>query len=286
MNLVMTLLVRNEQDILATNIDFHLAQGVDFFIITDNLSRDSTPAIIEKYVKGGRAFLIKEDTDDYSQGIWVTRMARMACADFHADWVINNDADEFWWPTQGRNLKEALSIVPDHFDAARVQRSNFLPSQACVSSEFWRNMTIRESNSLNALGQPLPAKVCHRAFPDIEIMQGNHGSLRAGLPMSATDAPIQILHFPLRSFQQFNDKIAFGGAAYARNTTLHPQVGQTWRTLYRKYLSGELRSYYDEQVRDDSVLAVGLASGRLQRDYRLRDFMQELCSGRAQRSAT
>ncbi|HJM57083.1 MAG TPA: hypothetical protein QF446_07130 [Planctomycetota bacterium] len=38
--LVMTLLVRNEEDILATNIEYHLARGVDFIIATDNLSDD------------------------------------------------------------------------------------------------------------------------------------------------------------------------------------------------------------------------------------------------------
>jgi hypothetical protein len=36
MKLVMTLLVRDEQDILADNLDFHLAQGVDEVIVTDN----------------------------------------------------------------------------------------------------------------------------------------------------------------------------------------------------------------------------------------------------------
>ncbi len=32
---MMTLLVRNEEDVLAANLDYHLAQGVDQFIVTD-----------------------------------------------------------------------------------------------------------------------------------------------------------------------------------------------------------------------------------------------------------
>ena len=91
----MTLLVRDEEDILAANLDFHLSQGVDFFIITDNLSVDGTRGIIDSYVRRKLAVRLDEPTDDYSQARWVTRMARMAAVDYRADWVINNDADEF-----------------------------------------------------------------------------------------------------------------------------------------------------------------------------------------------
>ena len=41
MKLVMTLLVRDEEDIVRENLDFHLAQGVDEVIVTDNGSEDA-----------------------------------------------------------------------------------------------------------------------------------------------------------------------------------------------------------------------------------------------------
>jgi hypothetical protein len=46
MKLVMTLLVRNEADIIEANLDYHLAQGVDFVIVTDHGSSDETVELL------------------------------------------------------------------------------------------------------------------------------------------------------------------------------------------------------------------------------------------------
>ena len=50
MKLVMTLKVRDEDDVLEDNLRFHRALGVDFFIVTDNGSVDRTPEILSRYV--------------------------------------------------------------------------------------------------------------------------------------------------------------------------------------------------------------------------------------------
>ena len=100
MKLFMTLLLRDEEDIVRENLDFHLAQGVDRVIVTDNGSEDGTLEILRDYEARGVVRLLLEPTDDYSQGRWVTRW-RGSPPSEGADWVINNDADEFWWPRSG-----------------------------------------------------------------------------------------------------------------------------------------------------------------------------------------
>jgi hypothetical protein len=161
MQLVMTLLVRDEEDVLTANIEFHLAQGVDFFLITDNKSEDATAEIIRNYENQGVARYIYEDNDDYNQSVWVTRMARLAAAEHGADWIINNDADEFWWPHTG-DLKKTFSDISAEQGIVVAPRHDFVALNK-ESDIFFRDMVYRKKVSLNAVGKPLPPKVAHRA---------------------------------------------------------------------------------------------------------------------------
>ena len=265
----MTLLVRDEEDILAANLDFHLAQGVDFVIATDNLSTDRTPAILSSYERRGVLRTIHEPADDYSQAVWVTRMARLAAVEHGADWVINNDADEFWWPGHG-SLRDVLGAVPPDIGVVAVQRHNFVP----VGGEgpFHARMQWREAVSRNVHGDPMPPKVAHRAAPGVIVAQGNH-AVEGVLPAAVAPADIEILHFPLRSAAQFTNKIAKGGAAYARNITLPPQVGSTWRQLHAEMQrEGGLTQHLAAAIHDAERLRERLVRGEIVRDTRLAAF--------------
>ena len=98
MTLVMTLLARDEIDIVDSWLAFHLNAGADLVIATDNRSQDGTTEVLEEYARSGHVHLIREPGEDLRQDEWVTRMARLAATEYGADWVINSDADEFWWP--------------------------------------------------------------------------------------------------------------------------------------------------------------------------------------------
>jgi Glycosyl transferase family 2 len=274
MKLVMTLLVRDEEDILRENLEFHLAQGVDEFIVMDNLSVDATPEIAREYERAGRVHYLRQTNDDYAQGRWVTQMARRAALELGADWVINNDADEFWYPHAG-SLKDVFASTAPEIGAVFAERVNFVPRMR-NGSPFWRLMDVRQSASLNALGEPLPGKAAHRGRPDVVVGQGNHRVTAGGIDVPAAAAPITILHFPVRSQSQLVNKIAKGGAAYARNTEFPTAVGGAWRYLYDLYLHGRLEGWYAEQVFSDDAIAAGLANGTLFHDERLRRTLLEI----------
>jgi glycosyl transferase family 2 len=279
MKLVMTLLVRDEADIVESNIRFHLDRGVDFIIATDNLSTDETTDILREYERQGVLHYMRETDDDYSQYRWVTRMARLAATDHGADWVINNDADEFWWPENG-SLKDALAEVPPSCLAASVERANFLARPEGERKFFADAMTIRSQWSQSDLGRPLPPKACHRGMPDIEVGQGNHSVLREGRQLDASTVPITILHFPIRSYRQFARKVAQGGAAYARNETMPAGIGAHWRDWYALLRNGKLEAFHQSKILDDGALREGLESRRFVVDERLKHALDELGSAR------
>ncbi len=269
----MTLLVRDAEDIIATNIEYHLARGVDFIIATDNLSEDGTREILERYRRMGVLHLLIETDDNYAQNIWVTRMARMARSEFGADWVINSDDDEFWWPDEEDGLKESLDRVAADAQVVSAERRNFVPRPQTIGPDFVDTMTVREARSVNSLGAPLPPKVCHRGYDDVKVTVGNHFVRRGGVTLQPTTAGLSILHFPSRTYRQFSRKIAMGGAALERNTELTLGSVATWRMLYEKLKRGELEDYYRSQEPDAQTIAQGLADGRFVRDERLREFV-------------
>jgi len=269
----MTLLVRDEEDVLEANLEHHFAHGVDFVIATDNGSVDGTLDILRAEERAGRLRLILEPEDTYAQHRWVTRMARLAAADHGADWVINNDADEFWWPRDG-DLASTLAAVPDAVDVVVAQRHNFV-ARPGHDQPFHQRMTVRQAEPRQhpGLGDgPLPPKAAHRADPEVTVLQGNHevtGPLLGGSELD--DGRIDILHFPIRGYAHFANKIAKGGAAYARNAELPVEVGHQWRRLHAHQQDGTFDEAWAELVLTDAELATGLAAGTLVEDTRLRD---------------
>ena len=80
MKLVLTLLCRDEADILESMLGFHLEQGVDQIIATDNGSVDGSLEILQRFEGRGQLTLLEEAEHTHDQAIWVSRMARMAAS--------------------------------------------------------------------------------------------------------------------------------------------------------------------------------------------------------------
>jgi hypothetical protein len=286
MKLAMVLVVRDEADIIEDNLRYHRAQGVDLFVVGDNGSIDGTLEILERH-QGAGALHLEHIPGDW-QGIQTggqTMLARKA-AELGADWVIHNDADEFWWPIAG-NLKEALAAIPERYGMVLAPRTEFVARPDGPDS-FAERLTIRET------GFRRPPRTAHRAHPKvtlwtshpIDVWVDRGGTPRQGLVgkpamrerarhleeaelelVLAPTFPIGIYHFPLRSFEQYRKKIEVAAKnQWFRHDAESRAVEEAWR-------AGRLEEVYARLTLDDAQVEAGMKEGWLTRDTDLRDYL-------------
>ncbi len=269
----MTLLARNEADVIDAQVAYHLRAGVDHVIATDNASTDGTTEILERYERAGRLQLIREPADDMRQDEWVTRMARLAATEHGADWVIHMDADEFWWP-RGGSLKDVLSTVPGRYGVIRGCWRHFLP-RPDDGAFFAERMTVRLATPAHPGDKETifhaHQKVAHRAHPEVAVEAGNHNAEAPGLRSLRGWHPLEVLHFSFRSAAQLERK-ARGG--WLRNRNYEPTLHQL--LLDQAARDGRLEAFYASFAVDEDALARGLADGTLALDTRLRDALRSI----------
>jgi hypothetical protein len=279
MKLVVTVLARDEADIIDAHVRFHLNAGADLVIATDNNSQDGTTEILESYARDGILHLIREPAEGLRQGPWVTRMARLAASDFGADWVINSDADEFWWP-RGGSLKEVLAAVSPRYGIVRGFWRSFVP-RPDDGSFFAERMTARLAqhapiNDPTSFYRPV-MKVAHRGDPHATVARGNHALVDSRFATLTTWHPIEVLHFPLRSRAQWMRKVELQGDAF----TKHIERSGTGYHLkgYDALQGGRIEEQHGSLVIDDDALERGVTDGSLVIDTRLRDALRAVRDG-------
>jgi hypothetical protein len=274
--LVMTLLARDEEDVVEENLVYHLERGVDFVVATDNASSDATADILERYQREGHVHLIREPATDFAQHAWRTRMARMAATEFGADWVIDNDADEFWWPLEGGDLKELFAAQPDHVQAVMARKVNFVP-RPDGPGPFYERMLLRDTEGRNLIGRLILPKVAHRGAAEVSVGTGSHRITLDGVAPKSYSAPLEILHYSVRSYESFEMRVRNAAEALPDEPDQEREanVSAQYREMVHIYRQGRLREYYAALVVDDEQAGEEVAAGRLVSDDRLQRFFAE-----------
>ena len=281
MKFVVTVMVRDEVDIIAAWVEHHVAQGADLIIATDNGSVDGSTEVLQRYADLGVLELHHDPVFRKQQHAVVTGMARRACTEFAADWVINADADEFWVPCDKRlTLRSALEAIPLSFNAFTVPVTNLVGPPAMrgsgVDRLLWRDKrTPEQLHAVGIFAQPTDDAV-HRGDPTIKVSQGNHFvSLEsAGQPDEAF--ALEVLHLPWRSWLQFERRVINSGRAYEANPTLRPSKNHHGMADYRRHLAGRLTYAFLARLPLEKDLAGGETDGAFVYDAWLRDHLHAL----------
>lgn len=234
MTVVGVSMMRDEADVAAGVLE-HLAEEVDAILVADNLSVDGTRDILRS-LRLSVPLLIVDDPDPaYRQADKMSHLARVAAAEFDADWIVPFDADELWVAPD--RIRTILGDAPPAITIVTARLFNHFPSAVDPAGEDpFRTIVWR---------QPVPAalpKVAFRWHPDARIHQGNHG---VDHPEPLTTAvELEVRHFPYRSPEQMVRKARNGAAAYAA-TDLPPEQGAHWRSY------GDLIERFGEEALHD-----------------------------------
>jgi hypothetical protein len=264
---VVTLLARDEIDVIASTIEHYLAAGAVHIVATDNGSVDGTTELLERYRDSGVLDLLHQSAHDYRQSEWVTEMARRAATHHGANWVYNADADDFCWPAEQADgvdfqLSDLLAEVPADRGTLTLRRDNLLASPT-LSGSWPERLIWRDLTSVSERGTRIAAKVLHRGDPEVAVAQGNHQAVGPLIGPVYEPSPMVVIHVPDRSFPQYRQKIANGGSAYAANLDLAEDIGWHWRADYRRLRQGRLAETWAARQLTGEALAAGRSAGSI-----------------------
>lgn len=254
--LFMTLICKDEIDIIETHIRFHKAMGVDGIIVTDNHSTDGTREVLERLKREGLVLeIIDEPRKEHLHHVYVNRMIELAIRKYHADWIINSDADEFYY-SHSWNLKEQLPVKG--VNVLRVYSNFYFPSPLKNKTTFIegtdfvkRNFKLFELDLYGIdknpateyfIGEGSCPKVIHNTRDYVEITDGNH-FVKMRNYNEVVPQNITLYHYHTRCYESLEAKAKKAIAAIEFNHD--PNWNQGWRNFVSLYQQGKLEEFYN-----------------------------------------
>ncbi len=282
MKLAMTLLVKDEEELIEKNIRFHRAMGVNCFVITIHNSTDKTLSIVEQLKREGIPIeiIIANDNMGYMQDTRVDKMIKIAKKKFKADWVINADADEFYY-SKDLNLRKSITkynignvieidstfSFPNKYKD-RISNPYFITR---YMPKFWYETEQNIPPYGRFSGARCCLKVIHKTKGYLKISFGNHNVTMINKKLFTT-GDIVLYHFSDGNYNDFKTKVKRYTTTF-NNSEQQSEVGTHVQKLIELYECGKLEEHYDSMFSDEiqnRLIELGIVTA----DYSLINFLK------------
>jgi glycosyltransferase involved in cell wall biosynthesis len=251
-------MVKNESDIIEQFVR-HNRVFFDWVEVIDNGSSDDTLSILEA-LKGEFPDLTVtfDSTSEYTQAERMTLKYRQLVSEREFDFLVILDADEFLNSQDPDCLRNSLRSKETKYF---LEWSNYTPTVDDDESVEDPIRRIRYRNSKKSERKVVLPNVGNESAKSLQVWQGNHNFGTPGRNFKFELLPFVVAHYPVRSLEQIQSKVAVGWLAYTlrdRGGTRSTQ-GFQWWFIYEKVVTDSL------QKKDLTMLADNYFQlGRLQ----------------------
>lgn len=254
--LLMTLVCKDEIDIIESNIRFHIAMGIDGIIVTDNGSTDGTRERLQKLKQEGLILeIIDEKKVGHLHSIFVNKMMNIAIHKYKADWVINADADEFYF-SKTLNLKDQLPPRNSNINVLKIYSNWVFPleeqnnvidniyfvKRAVTEYEKKKYQIVENDATRYFMDNEACPKTIIRTKGFIDIFDGNHYAKMKNY-CEINPAGITLYHYHTRSYEAFEKKVVKAIKAVEFNN--NPNWAKGWKMYIKQYRDGNLKQFYE-----------------------------------------
>jgi FkbM family methyltransferase len=227
--------VRNESDIIEAFIRHNL-RYLDYLIILDDFSSDSTPVILNKLITEGLPITVRRTSDQqHRQANKLTKLLRELSDQQDVTHAFPLDADEFLVAPSRESLELSLkSVATNH--CLHLPWMTYVPTEKDNLSELnaIRRIAYRKAKEIP---QAYKLAVSRTFFATGHLHEGNHGIYDANgktVPTD-TDDSIYIAHFPVRSESQLISKILLGEWSLEMKPERYKGEGCHWEKLAEQF---------------------------------------------------
>lgn len=206
-------------DMLQAHLEFHLAAGVDVVV----LESAGDVALPERFMRDGAIKLVRGTV-------------RAAAEASGADWVIEGDLNEFWWP-RGGTLKEVLERVSLRYGSVQALSREFIPVTG--PEPFVNRMIYRLAR------QPPERRLVRRATTDA-----------VDAPPVRGWYPIEVLRFQVDETPPYDNEQVLRQRVADRVLRIDTRLGDALKAL----AAGRAPVFASADVAEEATFAADLAA--------------------------